>query len=445
MPFFHDGVFHLVYLLDENHHQGLGGLGGHQWAHMTTTDLRNWQQHPLAIPISEDFEGSICTGSVFVHNNKFYGFYATRRRDYTQHLSLAVSDDGIHFIKIAPNPLVVPASGYSPMDFRDPFVFQDETGRFHLLVTSRLTDFALPEHGGCLAHLSSDNLFDWQIEEPFLIPGGDAGYRSVPECPDYFHWNGWYYLLFGLGLQTHYRMSRNPFGPWFRPANDTLDNRLNAVIKTAPFGENRRIGAGWIGTRQDNRDTAGTQWGGNLILRELIQNEDGTLGTAFLSEVLPVGIHPLPNLFQRITTGASVVDEGILLEGEYSQEVAFQANLPNNYRLRCKVEVDSNAFSFGLGLRGTGTFSDFYPLTIYPARGIVQLAEEKIYCVDGVTGSVTLEVIVSDDIFDVCIGNKRCMINRLPEKKGDRLFFFAQNAHVRFTQINLMALPENSP
>jgi hypothetical protein len=33
MPFFHDGVFHLFYLLDENHHQGKGGLGGHQWAH----------------------------------------------------------------------------------------------------------------------------------------------------------------------------------------------------------------------------------------------------------------------------------------------------------------------------------------------------------------------------------------------------------------------------
>jgi beta-fructofuranosidase len=33
MPFFHDGVFHLFWLLDENHHKGKGGLGGHQWAH----------------------------------------------------------------------------------------------------------------------------------------------------------------------------------------------------------------------------------------------------------------------------------------------------------------------------------------------------------------------------------------------------------------------------
>jgi beta-fructofuranosidase len=39
MPFYHDGTFHLFYLQDENHHQGNGGLGGHQWAHASTTDL----------------------------------------------------------------------------------------------------------------------------------------------------------------------------------------------------------------------------------------------------------------------------------------------------------------------------------------------------------------------------------------------------------------------
>lgn len=32
MPFFHVGTFRLFYLLDENHHGALGGLGGHQWA-----------------------------------------------------------------------------------------------------------------------------------------------------------------------------------------------------------------------------------------------------------------------------------------------------------------------------------------------------------------------------------------------------------------------------
>jgi len=40
MPFFHEGTFHLYYLQDENHHQAKGGLGGHQWAHASSPDLK---------------------------------------------------------------------------------------------------------------------------------------------------------------------------------------------------------------------------------------------------------------------------------------------------------------------------------------------------------------------------------------------------------------------
>lgn len=74
MPFWHDGIFHLYYLLDEGHHQGLGGLGGHQWAHTTSRDLINWQHHPLALAIDADWEGSICTGSVFFMTAHFMPF-----------------------------------------------------------------------------------------------------------------------------------------------------------------------------------------------------------------------------------------------------------------------------------------------------------------------------------------------------------------------------------
>lgn len=94
MPFFHDGTFHLFYLLDENHHQAKDGLGGHQWAHAATPDLIHWTHHPLAIPCTETWEGSICTGSVLHHDQTYYAFYATRKPDRTQHLSLAISKDG---------------------------------------------------------------------------------------------------------------------------------------------------------------------------------------------------------------------------------------------------------------------------------------------------------------------------------------------------------------
>src|SRR3954452_1376365 len=99
MPFYHDGVFHFYYLIDEDHHQALGGLGGHQWAHASTIDLVQWTHHPLALAIGEAEERSICTGSLLHHGNTFYAFHAVRRPDWTQRLGVATSADGIAFVK----------------------------------------------------------------------------------------------------------------------------------------------------------------------------------------------------------------------------------------------------------------------------------------------------------------------------------------------------------
>src|SRR5215210_4718852 len=82
MPFFHEGTFHLYYLLDEQHHSARNGFGGHQWAHAASEDLINWRHYPLAVPVGDEGEYdylSICTGSVFYHEGVFYAYYATRR------------------------------------------------------------------------------------------------------------------------------------------------------------------------------------------------------------------------------------------------------------------------------------------------------------------------------------------------------------------------------
>ena len=103
----------------------------------------------------------------------------------------------------------------------------------------------------------------------------------MPECPDYFEWNGWYYLTFLQGGWARYRMSREPLGPWTCPAVDTYDGPGVFAMKTAAFGEGRRIGAGFVPWRQEGRDDGGQQYAGNLVFRELIQHPDGTLGSRF--------------------------------------------------------------------------------------------------------------------------------------------------------------------
>ncbi len=440
MPFAHNGTFHLFYLLDEGHHKGLGGLGGHQWAHASSTDLIHWEHHPLALAIDADWEGSICTGTTFFHGDTFHAFYATRMRDWTQHLGHAVSRDGIHFEKTEPNPFAAPPPGYSPVDYRDPFVFQSEDGLFHMLVTSRITDYPLHDRGGCLLHLTSPDLWDWEVVGPLLIPGADTGGAGVPECPDLFEWNGWYYLLYGIRLRTHYRMARHPLGPWLRPAVDVLDTRFCAVMKTAPFGDNRRIGVSWGGPREGDKDSGRMLWGGNAVFRELVQRADGTLGTRFPPEMRPSTGEPLPLTFAPLTPGCHGDSRQIAFDSPETLAVAAVDGAPAACRICCRVEPGGGSVRFGVGLRGEGAYAEEYDLSFDPTLRTVTLADERIEGVAGLDAPFLLEVILQEDIIDVCIGGARTIINRLPELQGNRIFFCCDGGAARFTEITVWAV-----
>ncbi|MEO8392882.1 MAG: hypothetical protein ABI700_07805 [Chloroflexota bacterium] len=264
MPFSHDGTFHLFYLFDRRGHGSKWGLGAHQWAHLSTTDLLTWQQHPMAIGIDEQYEGSICTGSLIFHNGLYYAYYAVRMSDGSPaKLSWAVSSDGIHFQKT--QAFFTLSAPYEPVSARDPFVFRDDEGLFHLLITTSLIDpHSTPK--GCLAHLTSVDLQSWQQQTPFLV----VAHTDQPECSDYFHLNGWYTLIFSNYGRAHYRISRTPFGPWLKPENDILGFKECRVPKTAIFKGNRIIIAGFVVF-----PNAG--YAGELIVYEALQNAEGTL------------------------------------------------------------------------------------------------------------------------------------------------------------------------
>lgn len=279
MPFWDEaqGRFRVFYLFDRRNHASMWGCGGHQWAQISTGDLKHWEQHPLALAIDAETAGSICTGSVFYHAGVYHAFYAVRMADRSPApLCVATSRDGVHFAKAPPLTRLGPP--YDGQASRDPVVFRDQaTGRFHMLMTTALTDPANPSTStGCLAWLVSDDLLNWTQREPFYVSDG----ADQPECPDYFEWNGWYYLIFSLQGVARYRRSRQPFGPWERPVVETLDDAQRRVMKTAAYRDNRRLGVVFV---SDNNGYAG-----RMVVRELIQRVDGTLGTEWPVELPPM-------------------------------------------------------------------------------------------------------------------------------------------------------------
>ena len=215
MPYRREDEYHVLYLKDRHHHKSKWGLGAHQWEHISTKDFKKWQIHPMAVPITDPSEGSICTGSWIKNGEKEYLYYTVRMgREIAAPIRRSVSYDGYHFEKDTAFGFTV-SEKYHAASARDPKVVKGEDGLFHMFLTTSLIE----EGRGCLAHYVSEDMEIWEeIEAPIYI----APDKEQPECPDYFRYNGKYYLIFSLKGRAHYMISDKPFENFVMPSDPII-------------------------------------------------------------------------------------------------------------------------------------------------------------------------------------------------------------------------------
>lgn len=209
----------------------------------------------MAVRITEPWEGSICTGSVMKAKDTYYAWYAERMSDRSPaRLSCSISGDLYHFEKTG-RYFSMPVA-YEPSSARDPKVFE-YGGCCHMFVTTTY----LSTGEGCLAHLSSVDMESWRDEGPvFKIGVGDQ-----PECPDWFKWGDYYYLIAGLRGVGSYFYSKSPFEGWISPENNAIP--CGTVPKGAFLGD-RLVFCGFVSEGG---------YAGALSATEAEQNPDGTL------------------------------------------------------------------------------------------------------------------------------------------------------------------------
>ena len=106
-----------------------------------------------------------------------------------------------------------------------------------------------------------------------------------------------------------------------------------------------------------------------------------------------------------------------------------------------EIEPIGSNHEYGLFIRANDKANDGYKLSFSPHTQIVRLGEDAwIEAVQGLEKTIKLDIVMKGDIIDVCIDNKRCIVNRLPEKKGEHLWFFARNGSVKISNIKLYPL-----
>ncbi len=432
MAFSHEGRFHIFYLFDRRHTQSKWGMGAHQFAHWSSNDLRQWEHHPMAIPITDPIECAIGTGCCVFHQGQYYLFYIQHAKRCLfadapyqgDNIFVATSRDGIHFDKRA-DPVVRLNYG----EFRDvnPHVFADAAqSRFYMTVA------------GWKIYVSGDLLHWTEIEQPAL-----AAIRWI--CTSNIEWNGWHYFI-GCG---NYRMSRKPLecAEFVVPATDGLRDPGVSVPTAAPFKDGRYLYAGFVGDRWGIAPV--WAYGNELVVREIVQEQDGTLGLKWPEEMIPEADAALPLTPAPLKGPSVIIGDVVQLSGKDGLAVAMLSGLPQNYHLKVRIRWAATEPVFGLCFRGEGSYDDGCELRFSVPKRRVQFDRPLFGSVSRESGGwhgidyplardgvLDVEAIVKDDLVDICIDQRRTLITR-NTIRGNRLFLFTTEGEVTFDTLEV--------
>ena len=286
VPYAHNGVLHMFYLLDRRHHASRFGTGSHYYGHLTSTDLIHWEEQEPVGTLEHQWE-SCGTGTPFYHNGKYYFAYGlhtdrfipreknageilyrefletgkTTARDFAdliaagtmpEGMTYAVSDDGLHFEK----------SGKLPCFCENPSVYTMPDNTLRMYANGLWTADNPDGPWTCL-------------DSTFPPEGKNSTMRNTLECPSFFEWGGHYYLIVGMdGMYASATPGFETFDDFAAEGRDIYDGLIVPMV--FPFQNDRRLIAGWV-----------FPFGSYLVVRELVQLSAHYLGIKWCPELIP--------------------------------------------------------------------------------------------------------------------------------------------------------------
>lgn len=267
-----DGVY-LNYLYETDHN----GVGYHPIHQFYTKDFLTFEDRGEVLPFATDSELqdlAVGTGSFIKDDNGQYHCFYTGHNDYYDTYGLdkecimhAVSGDNKKFTKNYEEIIHAP-EGYSTTDFRDPQVYRMDDG-YMMLVGARKEQ----EGMSAIVYYESQDLVNWTFKGDFYT----SSELYFMECPDVFKLGDKYYLTFSWNNVVYYRMADSLFGPWEKEEIDTFDGDGFYAAKTCEY-EGKRYLIGFLDRKKREKDNLKYTWAGSVLVYELRQLPDGTLG-----------------------------------------------------------------------------------------------------------------------------------------------------------------------
>lgn len=357
MPFYEDGQMNVFYLADQRD----GKTGYHPWALLRTEDYCTYEDMGVVIPYSEgmdDQDLALGTGCVMKdQQGSYHAFYTGHNDVRSPHEAImhATSSDMVNWTKVPGDTFIADENKYSLNDFRDPYVFYvEEEQCYWMLVVTRY------ESNGVIVKYTSKDLSKWTDAGVFFTD--DMGYGSNLECPSLLKYGDKWYLAFSDQWPyrlVHYRVSDSINGPFTALEKDTLDGNGYYAGRMETDGENLYM-VGWNPTKVGHDDLEEYNWGGNMVIHQLKQLEDGTLVPVVNDSIVKKmknGGAAVPVLMTETIDQSKT---GYALKGEQYEFVQYDM-LPGYYRIEADVKNfgagDKFGFAFCPSFEGVGSLN----------------------------------------------------------------------------------------
>lgn len=450
MPFFDNGKFHIYFLHDAQNKPA--GKGFHDIHEYLSTDLAHFTYEGQTIPFGEaaDPDFAIGTGSVVKAGSLYYFYYtghngtpAFVQSNARESVLCATSSDLKNWTKVPSFKITAPA-GYYNYDFRDPHVFYNEELKKYSMLVSTQTE---PGRTAVLLHFTSADPASekWDVQAPIYTTTPEDNYLMM-ECADIFKMGNYWYLIFSENWSgdkgTHYRMANSINGPWTKPENDKVDGEYFYAGKTA-FDGNKRYVFGWNARKTPENDLGNKDWAGNMVIHELVQNADGTLGTHTPQSV--------KDLFSKKSSTAEVdlASENVTINnGSYTLSgtaekaiVTFKAT-GKKARIKAEVTLSNNGGTTGFVFHTNDTGS-YYKIVFDVTKGKItgyNSASQEVTQMPfqfQVNTKYDIEIIAEGSVAVLYINGKTALTNRIYGREKNKWGLIAEGQNSTFSNLQI--------
>ena len=432
MPYYEDGVFYIYYLKEA------GDSYNHSIYLATTTDFLTYTEYDepvLEASRSGGQDGWIGTGSVVKVGDKYYFFYTghagSDAYEYKEKIMVAEGTSPTSFTKVDGWELTPPSELGQKNDFRDPQAYyNEEEGVIELTVTAAQSGKAR-----ILKFKLAKDLSGFEYEGVILTDPTGAFWNL--ECTDTFQLGDkWYITYSGQDDTLWYASSDSRYGPYDEPRR--IDGKLFYAAKHVEDG-NKSYMVGWARRSESPSSTQEVSaWGGNLIVQQLMQGEDGSLI-----------LMPADNIRNAFADRRELRLEGMELSQTSGARYSYTEAFTSYERFLITGEFSySGTGSFGLAFDFSNREDKYKLISICPADGMLRLSfnqgavmitETAAPLEPGVTYSFTY--LQEGSVGTFYIDGVAALTVRLYGVSGKAIRLFAENNTVEWSNLCEYTMP----